>query len=480
MEKIPDMEIINLINKYNVQGPYYTSYPTGKVWSDDFRAADYKEALKDILNENKKIPLSLYIHFPFCVRLCNFCFCYTKITKNFNKIDAFLQTLYREIHLLKDFFTQNDYVPNIREIHLGGGSPSYMNKYEFKQLIAEISLLVDPHKLDEFTIEIDAITVNQDKLKLYHDSGINRISFGIQDFDPNVQDVIGRIQSPQLLEKLLIPEIRESFKGVNFDLMYGLPLQTRASFSETLDTTLTLSPDRVAIYNYFHMPELYKHQAKISKSDLPDTIEKTMTFIDASNKLTSNNYEAIGIDHFAKLTDDLAIAKRNKTLRRHFMGYTAGRAPNLIGIGPSTLCGFTRYYAQNVYSLEEYASALSKNDFPILHGYKLTDDDIIRRDVINSLLCYFRVDFKDIESRYKITFNEYFEEELKLLDDLIKDGILIYSKNFIDMTPAGHFFVRNVCTLFDKYFKTDTSSQYVPALQRSSTSSYKIQSCGGE
>lgn len=478
MEKIPDMAIINLINKYNVQGPYYTNYPTGKVWSDDFSAVDYKEALKDMIEENKNIPLSLYIHFPFCVRLCNFCFCYTKITNNFNKIDAFLQTLYKEIHLLKDFFTLNDYVPNIKEIHLGGGSPSYMNESEFKQLIAEIGLLVDPHKLDEFTIEIDAITVNQDKLKLYHDSGINRLSFGIQDFDPSVQGAIGRIQSPQLLKKLLVPEVRESFKSVNFDLMYGLPQQTRASFSETIDIILSLSPDRIAIYNYCHMPELYKHQANISISDLPDIIEKTLTFIDASNKLTSNNYEAIGIDHFAKSSDDLAVAKRNKTLSRHFMGYTAGRAPNLIGIGPTTLCGFTKYYAQNVYSVEEYTSALSKNDFPILRGYKLTDDDIIRRDVINNLLCYFRVDFKEIESRYKITFNEYFDEELKLLDELIKDGILIYSKDFIDMTPVGHFFVRNVCTLFDKYFKTDTSSKYVPALQRSSTSAHKTHSCG--
>lgn len=478
MEKIPDMAIINLTNKYNVQGPYYTSYPTGKVWSDDFRAADYKEALKDMINENKEIPLSVYIHFPFCVRLCNFCFCYTKITKNFNKIDAFLQTLYREIHLLRDFFTQNDYVPNIREIHLGGGSPSYMNEYEFKQLIAEISSLVDPHKLDEFTIEIDAITVSPDKLKLYHDNGINRISFGIQDFDPNVQNAIGRIQSPQLLEKLLLPEIRESFKGVNFDLIYGLPLQTRASFSETLDTVLTLSPDRVAIYNYCHMPELYKHQAKISVSDLPDTIEKTMTFIDASNKLTSNNYDAIGIDHFAKPTDDLAIAKRNKTLSRHFMGYTAGRAPNLIGIGPTTLCGFTKYYTQNFYSLEEYESALAKNVFPILWGYKLNNDDFIRRDIINSLLCYFYVDIKVIEIKYKINFTEYFKDEMESLGDFVDDGILTYSEGSIDITPVGHFFVRNVCTLFDKYFKTDTSSKYVPALQRSSTSAHKTHSCG--
>lgn len=478
MRKIPDPVIINLIKKYDVQGPYYTNYPTGKVWSDDFNATDYEEALGDMISEREKIPLSLYIHFPYCVRLCNFCFCYTKITKDYTKINRFLRDLYKEIHILKKLFDDHNCIPNIKEIHLGGGSPSYMNKDEFRQLINEIHSLVDIHRLDEFTIEIDAINVTTDKLKLYRDNGINRISFGIQDFDPHVQDAIGRVQSPPLLKKLLTPEIRKLFKSVNFDLMYGLPFQSRASFSKTIDIVIELSPDRIALYNYFHMPEFYKHQQKIKKTDLPDITEKTMIFIDASNKFTSNHYEAIGIDHFARTTDDLAIAKKNKTLCRHFMGYTAGRAPNLIGIGPSALCGFTKYYAQNVYSLEEYASALAKNDFPILRGYKLTDDDIIRRDVISNLLCYFRVDFKDINNKYKIDFNKYFEEELKLLDDLVKGGILKYSNNCIDITPIGHFFIRNVCTVFDKYFKADTFSKYVPALQRSSTSVYKTQSCG--
>lgn len=481
METISESAIINLIKKYDVKGPYYTSYPTGKVWSEKFGAVDYKKALKDMMRESKRVPLSLYIHFPFCVRLCNFCFCYTKITKDRNNIDNFMQALYKEIRILKDFFAKNDYVPNIREIHLGGGSPSYMNEIEFRQLVNEIRSLVDPHSLDEFTIEIDAITVTHDKLKLYHDNGINRISFGIQDFDSNVQEAIGRIQSPQLLEKLLAPEIRKSFVSVNFDLMYGLPLQTRASFSKTLDITLRLSPDRIAIYNYLHMPELYKHQTKIAENDLPDTIEKTMIFIDAGNKLTSNNYEDIGIDHFAKPSDDLSIAKRNKTLCRHFMGYTAGRAPNLIGIGPTILCGFTKYYAQNVYSLEEYVSALAKNDFPILRGYRMNNDDIIRKDVINNILCYFSLEFKVIEDRYKIDFNEYFKEEMKSLDVLVNDGILNCSRHQIRITPLGHYFVRNVCAIFDKYLKTDAdriASKYVPAIQRSSNSSFKTQSCG--
>lgn len=479
MIKIPDSAILNLIEKYDVQGPYYTNYPSGKAWSDDFNAIDYKKALEDTITEEGGSPLSLYIHFPYCVRLCNFCFCYTKITKDNTKINRFLSDLYKEIHILKKLFDGHNYIPNIKEIHLGGGSPSYMNDYEFRQLINEIHSLVDIQKLDEFTIEIDAINVNKDKLKLYHDSGINRISFGIQDFDPHVQNAIGRIQSPLLLKELLDPEIRKLFKSVNFDLMYGLPLQTRESFDKTLDVIIELSPDRIALYNYFHMPEFYKHQQKIKTKDLPDILEKTMIFIDASNKLTSNHYEAIGIDHFAKATDDLAVAKKSKTLCRHFMGYTAGRATNLIGIGPSALCGFTKYYAQNVYSLEEYASGLAKDNFPILRGYKLTEDDIIRKDVIYNLLCYFHIDFKAVENKFKIDFKKYFENELELLDNLSKDGILTFSKTGIDITPMGHFFVRNVCTIFDKYFKNSKSSTtYVPALQRSSTSPFERHSCG--
>ena len=475
-EGIVSAKLVELIEKHDVDGPYYTSYPTGKVWSNEFSVTEYKNALVDMINCREGVPITLYIHFPFCVRLCRFCFCYTKITKNRDKTNAFLQILFREMTLLKELFDQYHYKPNIREIHLGGGSPSYMTEEEFEQLIANIKLLVDPFALDEFAIEIDAITVTQDKLKLYHQHGITRISFGIQDFAPEVQEVIGRVQSPQLIEKFLVPEIRQLFNGVNFDLMYGLPLQTRASFKETVDTVLKLSPDRISLYNYFHMPELYKHQAKIKEADLPNIVEKTMIFVDATQRFIENGYESIGIDHFAKSSDGLAIAKISRTLTRHFMGYTTGGAPNLIGLGPSSLGGFTGYYTQNVYSLEEYQSVLANNEFPILRGYQVSHDDIIRKDVIDNLLCYFDLDFKVIESKYQIKFNEYFSEELKSLDRFIADGILTLSENSVCMTSTGQLFTRHVCALFDKYlvssFNDRNSSDYVPVIQRSGTSDY--------
>ena len=476
MGKVISTELAQLIKKHDVQGPYYTSYPTGKVWSDKFGAVQYKRALIDMIKSKNAVPLTLYLHFPFCVRLCKFCFCYTKITRDRSKTQAFLQTLFHEISLLKQIFEEYHYKPNIKEIHLGGGSPSYMTEEEFEQLVANIKLLVDIDTLDEFAIEIDAITVTPDKLRFYHRHGISRLSFGIQDFSPEVQTAIGREQSPQLIEKLILPEIRQLFKGVNFDLMYGLPLQTRDSFRETVATVLQLSPDRIAFYNYFHKPELHKHQVTIKECDLPNLVEKTMIFAETSHKFIENGYEAIGIDHFAKSSDDLAMAKIQKKLTRHFMGYTAGRAPHLIGLGPSSLSGFTGYYTQNVYSLEEYQAIVSENNFPVLRGYQMNHDDVIRKDIIDNLLCYFQLDFGIIERKFKINFNQYFKEEMKSLDKFSADGILDYTENSIRISSTGQLFVRHVCTLFDKFlnssFKKEDIDSYVPSIQRSGASEY--------
>lgn len=464
----------DLIRRYNVKGPYYTSYPTGKEWTEKFGPSDYRKALLNMTREKKKIPLSLYFHIPFCIRRCRFCFCHTIATKDRRDIDTFLNVLFREMRLLKEFFNTCDYVPDIREIHLGGGSPSYMDKVQFSLLIENIRQIVDPETLDEFAIEIDSITVNKEKLKHYHGCGINRISFGIQDFDLKVQKAIARVQSPRFIEKLLTPETRDLFKSVNFDLMYGLPLQSRESFKRTVETVIGLAPDRIALYSYFHMPEIYKHQADIMDSDLPGVVEKKMIFVEAIKTFTSNGYCFIGIDHFARLGSDLALAEKKGTLCRHFMGYTAGRAPHLIGLGPTSLCGFTKYYAQNVYSIEEYRALVEEGNFPILRGYKMTEDDVIRRDVINNLLCYFYLDFEMIGSKHGIDFSEYFSNELKSLDRFAEDGILHYSKNSIRMTEVGRLFTRHVCMVFDKYLRSsiNNTSNYTPVIQRSATSRY--------
>ncbi|MEI6212827.1 MAG: oxygen-independent coproporphyrinogen III oxidase [Desulfuromonadales bacterium] len=464
MSRFDETRLKKLFIKYSAIGPYYTSYPTGKTWSENFTEKDYRKTLVELLDQNP--PISLYIHFPFCTRRCRFCFCYTTVTHDRTQISSFFTMLQKEIALFQQLLKACSMAPNIQELHLGGGSPSFMEPEEFTSLIRILKPLIDVKKLAEFTMEIDAITVTRDKLNFFAESGVNRISLGIQDFDPDVQMAIGRIQSPELIAGLLTPDIRVQFKSVNFDLMYGLPLQTRATFRATIEETIQLQPDRLAIYNYFHLPEIYPHQSSINKADLPEYTEKYMIFIEASELLNKHGYDSIGIDHFAKMTEELSIAKRNRSLCRHFMGYTAGRAPSVIGLGPSSLGGFTHYYTQNVYSTDDYAGCLNKGVFPLLRGYRLSDDDIFRREVINELFCYFSVDIKKIESVFRISFSTYFARELDLLQPLIVDGIVAVSDHAINIVPGAELFVRHVCAVFDAYDTRD-SSRYVPVVQRS-------------
>ncbi len=464
MSRLHETRLTELFIKYSTVGPYYTSYPTGKAWSESFTEHDYRNALVELLGQ--KTPISLYIHFPFCIRRCRFCFCYTTVTHDRTRISSFIAMLQNEVALFQQLLKSYSITPNIQEIHLGGGSPSFLEPEEFTALIRILNPLLDTKKLSEFTVEIDAITITRVKLQHFAEAGVNRISFGIQDFDPHVQTAIGRIQSPELIAGLLTPDIREQFKSVNFDLMYGLPLQTRETFRATIEETIKLQPDRLAIYNYFHMPEIYSHQSSINRDDLPEDAEKYMIFLEASELLNQHGYDSIGIDHFAKTSDELSIAKTNRRLCRHFMGYIAGRAPHVIGLGPSSLGGFSRYYTQNVYSIDDYDSSLHKGVFPLLRGYRLSDDDILRRELINELFCYFSVNFKNIESVFGICFSTYFAKELDLLQPFIADGIVAVSGHAIQITPGAELFVRHVCAAFDTYYTRD-SAPYVPVVQRS-------------
>ena len=462
----------DLINKYDLKGPYYTSYPTGKVWAETFNSLAYSDALQALAQEPEITPLALYFHIPFCVRLCRFCFCYTTVTSQSEKIDSFLDALFQEIQLLRKFLDTSGQHMEIREIHLGGGSPSCLTDKQFARLMTQINSIVNPARLAEFTMEIDAITVTPDKLRFFHEAGITRLSFGIQDFDPRVQKAIGRVQSPQLLADLLDLGIRTLFRSINFDLMYGLPLQTHESFRETLAMVIGLAPDRLAIYSYFHQPEVYKHQAFIAVEDLPGVLENTRIFVEAVETLTASGYESIGIDHFARPEDDLTQAKYNRTLGRHFMGYTAGRTPHLIGLGPSSLSGFCQYYAQNVYAHDEYCATLAQGSWPILRGYCLSANDVVRRDVINEILCYFEWDLAAFARHYQLDIHVYFREELKRLKPLADDGIIEWIGDKMRLTPRGWLFARQVSSIFDSYLSSENRGAYTPVIQRSSTSDY--------
>ncbi|HSV98610.1 MAG TPA: oxygen-independent coproporphyrinogen III oxidase [Sedimentisphaerales bacterium] len=459
-----------LIEKYSIQGPYYTSYPTGRQWTEDFGPEDFRRGLKELLASDPNVPLSLYLHIPFCKRRCRFCFCFAEITRSREKMDEFLGVLFEEIRLFRRLFDTLGVEPNIREIHLGGGSPSYLALDQIKTLIEHLRPLVSVESLDEFTLETDAITVTSDKLLACRELGVSRLSFGIQDFDEQVQRAIGRVQSPELIAGLMTPAVRRSFRSINFDLMFGLPFQTRSSFRETIAKVVDLSPARAAIYSYFHMPEMYPNQSPIRQADLPGLVEKAFIFADAAQAFVRSGYEFIGIDHFSRPTDDLAKARNAGALLRHFMGYTAGRTPHLIGLGPTSISGFGDCYAHNTYSMDEYRQAIHAGKLPLLRGYRMTEDDEIRWAVISRFLAYMSVEFRDIDERFGIDCRSYFAKELAGLEPFIENGLVERSEGGFRATELGALFARHVCVLFDRYAPVDGRSkknQFVPAIQRS-------------
>lgn len=440
---------VDLIEKYNVRGSFYTDYPPLGLWLDSFSDEDYRIALKEFISKKEKVPLLLYVHFPYCPKLCTYCQCHHLITQDHAKIKKFLNDLYQEIELLHKFFKEHSYIPLIKEIHLGGGSPSFMDMDEFDQLVDNLKKIVDFDDLTEFTIEIDPRTVDQKKMIYYHEKGINRISFGVQDFDPNVQKAVNRIQPPEMVSKLLVPEIRKFFRSVNFDIIYGLPLQTRESFKKTIDKVIQLSPDRIALCVLGYRPDIFKHHRLLKESDFPDIYESTLINIEAIQNLLDNGYVRIGIDHFAKPTDGLGIALKNKTLHRNALGYTPGICHNMIGIGLSSMSRINDYYFQNDYRLDNYHLALQSGKFPILRGYRLNSDGLLRRDIMYQILCYFSLSFSEIEQKHHIRFNTYFKKEIEALNEFVQDGIIELGDNAINVTPIGKFFLRHICKVFD-------------------------------
>lgn len=450
-----ELEYINrdIIEKYNLSCPYYTSYPTFSEWSSDFTSYNYLAGLADLCAKATDVPIFLYIHFPFCKKRCYFCICNSIIADDHQKIREFLNYLFREIDLLNAFFEKHSYVPNIKRIHLGGGSPSFMDIEEFGLLIEKLKTMVDFNNLDEFVVEVDSNTISKEKLIYYQGKGVNRISLGIQDFEPKVQKVVNRVHTPELIEELLSPEIRKCFRSINFDLLYGLPLQNRESFKSTIELVKNLSPDRITLLKYAHVPEIRKHQKLIKESSLPNNYEKNMIFIESVYNLIDCGYKYIGIDHFAKPTDDLTQALDDRALWRNFNGFTPGRTHHIIGLGPTSSGSLINCYARNLDSLAEYYRRIDNHEFPAGCGYKLCRDDLIRRDVINEILCYQSLDFSEIGRKYHIDFSKYFRREIEALTVLIEDGLLDRSIDTITVTPLGRIFIRHICKVFDLYLQ---------------------------
>lgn len=444
----------NLINKYTGYAYMYAEYPNKNFWSTDFTENEFKTALRTLPSYKKNAPLILYVHLPFCPHTCLYCSCYKVITKDYERVKNHLEFILCEIDLLNKFFNEYSIDLNFKQIHLGGGSPSYLKEEEFDKLVEKLDSTAKIKNLDEFAIEIDPRQADREKMLYYHSKGINRVSFGVQEFNLEVQKAVNRVQPLELTKNLLAPDIRKHFNSVSFDILYGLPKQTRESFRKTIDTILEFAPDRVVLLSFNYSPQFHKHQRAIKKNELPDNMLKTEIFLESAETLLNNGYVRVGLEHFVKPTDKLVEAWNTKQVNWNMSGYSLGNANKIIGVGPSSESRITDdYYFQNLIPLEDYEKAIANGKFPIYRGYKLSKEDLIRRDVTVGLRSNFFLDFETIERQYKINFREFFKKEMDNLDEFIKDGIIKVSNSRINVTEQGMPFVSFVCMNFDGYLK---------------------------
>lgn len=443
----------DLIRKYDIYAFDYIEYPHKSFWSKRFNGEDLKVGLTELFLFGKNPPLVLYVHIPFCQQMCLFCICHFLITHDYEKIKSYLKLLYQELDLFREFFKTHSITPNFKELYLGGGSPTYLREEEFCELKERLSTVVDFDNLSEFNIEIDPRRVDAERMRFYRRQGINRISFGVQDFDLDVQKAINRVQPPELLQRILTPEVREGFGSVNFDILCGLPRQTTSTMRRTLDKVIELSPDRISFCFVYYDPKHAPHQVAMGRhGPLPNFRQRKEIFEDAVQVLLDRGYVRTGFEHFAKPTDEVARAVEKKTVEYNSLGATSGRCRYLIGLG---LHSYSRvgenYYSQNVYEIPEYEAALRERKFPILRGYQLNQDDVIRRDIIQKLRSLFVVDTEEMEKKYNIDFEAYFGAEQVVLKEFARDGMLELKGPTIALTELGKNFSNLVCRIFDKY-----------------------------
>jgi len=445
----------NTLQKYDVAGPRYTSYPTAPQWSTDIKADVYASALK-AFGQNDKT-LSLYIHIPFCEQLCYFCACNKVIRAKEEKVgDEFLEHLFKEIDLVASHIERRKL---IRQLHWGGGTPTYLSENQMQRLFAKIQSVFDIDFKEEVAIEIDPRTVTQNKLKVLRQLGFNRISMGVQDFDDKVQDDINRIQPFEQVAQVHQWCRELGFESVNYDLIYGLPYQTRDTFKKTVDLVIGLRPERIALYSFAYVPWLSKPQNKFNLDAIAVHDEKLDIFLQSRENLLAHGYQAIAMDHFALTTDAMAKAFNEGMLHRNFMGYTLKPADEFIGLGPSAIGFLEKTYIQNVKVLPDYYETVSQGHLPVERGMQLSQDDQIRQWVINSLMCHFQLDKQAFFDQFGYEFEDYFLEEAVHLHDCVEDGLIHENSKQIKVTDLGKIFIRNVCMGFDHYLRQKNGHQ---------------------
>ncbi|MCK2127458.1 oxygen-independent coproporphyrinogen III oxidase [Thauera aromatica] len=441
-----------LIRRFDINGPRYTSYPTADRFVEAFNADALKAWLAKRAIGGVSKPLSLYFHIPFCNTICYYCACNKIITKDHGRSAKYLKYLAKEIEMQAACLEGSR---QVTQLHLGGGTPTFLSHDEMRQLMASVREHFTLVPNGEYSIEVDPRKVDFDTVKLLAELGFNRMSVGVQDFADDVQRAVNRVQSFEETQLVIDAARQTGFKSVSMDLIYGLPKQNVISFNRTLEQVLQISPDRISLYSYAHLPGLFKPQRRIHSSDMPSADTKLQLLQLGIRRLTEAGYVYIGMDHFAKPDDELTVAQRQGRLHRNFQGYSTQAECDLLAFGVSAIGKIGPVYAQNVKTLDEYYDALDRDELPVLRGIELTADDLLRRAIIQALMCHFELSMQSIEIAHLVDFRDYFAEELADLKEMEKAGLVKIEGDWITVQPAGRLLVRGIAMVFDRYLRAD-------------------------
>jgi oxygen-independent coproporphyrinogen III oxidase len=445
---------VDLLRKYNQPGPRYTSYPTAPEWNDSFGETNLRAAFREANLKPRPAPASLYFHIPFCESLCLYCGCNVVINKRHEVASPYLEHLKREIDWVS---AEVDHTRPVEQLHWGGGTPTYLSSAQIEDLFEYIEQRFSIASAAEISIEIDPRATTDEHCRTLRNVGFNRLSMGIQDFDPLVQRTINRIQPYEETRQTFDNCRALGFESINIDLIYGLPHQTAQSFVDTVDKVIAMSPDRIAVFSYAHVPWMKKQQGSFARF-LPEGVEKFRIFTNAIRKLTDAGYRYIGLDHFARPDDEICKAQDSRTLHRNFQGYTTKAGCDLYAMGVSSISGLEDIYAQNCRDLDGYYKSIEAGRLPVMRGMQVSTEDKLRRSVINRILCHTMLVKSEIEQDFGISFDEHFAQEIVDLHLLERDGLVQMTNTRIEVTPLGRIFMRNVAMVFDEYLKKERSA----------------------
>jgi oxygen-independent coproporphyrinogen-3 oxidase len=439
-----------VLKRFNQQGPRYTSYPTAPVFTPDFTESDFRHEIELTNTNGTTNPLSLYFHFPFCAKLCYFCGCNMRVTHDRSLITQYNDYLKREIDLIVPLISKER---RTVQMHWGGGTPSYLEPDEIRDVGHYIRERFDFDADIEASVEIDPRNLTREHMDAFAEIGFNRTSFGVQDFNHEVQEAINRVQSEEITRQTVLWAREFGFSSVNLDLIYGLPFQSVETFADTVEKVIDISPDRVAVFNYAHVPWLKKHQAVMPADAMPSPDERLAILKMTSEKLTGAGYEYIGMDHFAKPTDELAVAQKEGTLYRNFQGYSTKAGADVYAFGMSAISQFENIYAQNKKDFKEYYGRIDEGLAATNVGYRMTDDDHIRKETIMELMCNLEIDKPRIEKKFGIDFEDYFRSDIPKLEPFILEGLATNDPDKISVIGSGILIIRNIAMCFDAYLE---------------------------